>query len=77
MRRKSIQARLLDQLRDFDRRHPGWDLTILKVWIARSNRGRGPGDSVYCLVAEGFAFEEPVYEPESHHAAGSVPGPQG
>ena len=66
MRRKSIQARLLDELRDFDRRHPGWDLTILKVWIAPSRRGAGPGQSVYAYVADGFAFEVPVYEPESH-----------
>ena len=73
----SVQARLLAELRAFDQRHPGCDLSILRCWVAGSDRGRGPGESLYAYVAEGFAFEIPLAEPQSHDRDPAEVGPQG
>ena len=73
----SVQSRLLDELREFDRRHPGCDLTLVRCWVGGSDRGRGPGESLYAYVAEGFAFEIPLDEPQSHEAGAAEVGPTG
>lgn len=61
----TLRERIDAAIAEFHARHPEWSTTIVEHAVALSNRGRGPGTSVYVMTADGVGFEVVLQDGDS------------
>lgn len=63
-----MRERVKAQIAEFTAQHPEFDAEIVAQEVHLSNRGRGPGLSMYTMTACGIAFETPLMLGQEHAA---------